>query len=470
MLGAALVAKAARVASVLEFLQARQAVCCIAKGAGLREMRRRPMARGDPPVALTPGGTPARAHPASRVAALAEQAMISGANFVAFLLFARFLPQATWGEFGFAYALAVFAQGFQRAWVTIPMISFSAAAGRWAQEQATWSRLNSMLALIVVGLFGLGAGAAVLFGVAWVGRATAMAAVMAAPMLLYEYGRRAVVLETRMGLLAAMGLIYALALTAIAAVGLRRELHGWLPAVAVTIAASSAYLIFLWRTRRRTAGDPARLSFLRQPSFIEFVRWASLSHLGFSGYNFGVQTLLGALAGPSALGIFHACRAFLQPVSVAIGAMDTVDKPRAAAALGSGGASAMRQALFRSLRAIAVIALPYVALVACFAEPLLAWVYKDRYAGQSSSVLAWCVVALGMIVAQPVESGLYVARMTRQMFFGRAFAAAISLLVAWLSISAWGVPGAVLAVALGYSVTAVAGLFLLARVRHVVDG
>ncbi len=63
----------------------------------------------------------------ARAAAVLEQLAVSGANFIAFLIFARQLAPAQFGEFGFAYALVLFVQGFQRALVTIPMIPFSAA-------------------------------------------------------------------------------------------------------------------------------------------------------------------------------------------------------------------------------------------------------------------------------------------------------------------------------------------------------
>ena len=85
-----------------------------------------------------------------RGAALVEQGAVAGANFVAFVLFARALEPAAWGEFGFAYALLLFLQGFQRALVTIPMVTFSARAadGGWEAGRRAWVRGNTSLALL----------------------------------------------------------------------------------------------------------------------------------------------------------------------------------------------------------------------------------------------------------------------------------------------------------------------------------
>lgn len=398
-----------------------------------------------------------------RVAALLDQGLISGANFVGFLLFARHAAPEIWGEFGFAYSMVLFIQGFQRAAVTIPMIPFSARNEGWLATRHQWERLNLAVAwlgatcLLVVAAIAAGAGAQ------WLARSGLLAAAMAVPMMIQEFARRGAIQEERFGTLVGAASAYALCLVAGGLTSADVGLGAWLPALAVAAGSLAAaavvhgaggrWPLLLPRMAIVAAGHP------------HFVRWASLSHLGFSGYNFGVQMLLGALAGPAAVGVFHACRTFIQPVVALIGAMDSVDKPKAASALAAQGPPGLRRVILRSLLAIALLGLPYLLGIAIGAEFVLELAYGARYLGSDTAVILWCVVAAGMIVAQPVESGLYVAERTKQMFFCRAVAASVSLVAAVPLIQAWGVDGALLSIAFGFFATAAAGAVILRRLQ-----
>jgi O-antigen/teichoic acid export membrane protein len=125
----------------------------------------------------------------------------------------------------------------------------------------------------------------------------------------------------------------------------------------------------------------------------------------------------------------------------------------------------MRRVLWRSLALIAALGVPYLALAAWAAEPLLALAYGGAYAGAAPVVSMWCVVALCSIVSQPVESGLYVARRTRALFISRALAAGVALAAAFVLVPAWGAVGALMAMAGGYALTALGGAWVLGRLR-----
>jgi O-antigen/teichoic acid export membrane protein len=401
-----------------------------------------------------------------RAAALIEQALVSGANFVAFVFFARTLDAAAWGSFGFAYALLLFVQGFQRALVTIPMIPFSAAAG-WDASRITWARTSTLLVLAAVVLPLLAAGVVALAGGGWLLQALLMAALMAPCVFAHEFARRAAVQERRFGTLAGMGAAYAAVMVLAALVVPPSPSVAWTPALAFAASAALSALLYRGVARLPLLPRPGRPGQGAGPggaeSYPQFAAWATASHLGYSGYNFGVQAILAVLAGPAALGVFHACRTLVQPVAVLTTAMDGIDKPRAAAALQRGGWPAMRAALVQQQGRVALPALPFLALVALAAEPILHLLYADVYAGQQAAVWAWCAVTLGAMLAQPVESGLYVARRTRQLFFARAAAAAAGLAAALVLVPLHGAAGALAAMALGFGVAAALGAWHLVR-------
>ena len=399
-----------------------------------------------------------------RAAVLSEQALLSGAHLLAFVLFARLLTPAEWGEFGFAFALVLFVQGFQRAWITIPMIPFSAAADGWAPARAAWVARNTALVGAAVLVLALAAALSLALQLGWVSRALALAAVLSGPLLLHEMARRTAVQESRWSLLAGSGLCYA----AVLGSGALAARHGppspWLPTLAVALAAGSATALHVLHTRLPLLTRPRDLSGSRE--YRHYGAWASGCHLGHAGYNFGIQALLAALAGPAAVGVFHACRTLVQPVATLASALDSIDKPRAAAALVDGGAPALRRLLCRTALVTSALALPYLALVALAADPLMAWVYGHRYDGQAAAVWWWCLVALCSLIAQPVESGLYVASRTRTLFLWRAVAAGGGLAAALVMVPRQGAVGALAAMALAFALAAGLGALSLQRLTR----
>lgn len=395
-----------------------------------------------------------------RLAALLDQGLVSGSHFVAFLAFARALEPAQWGRFGFAFAVLLFVQGFQRAAVTIPMIPFSADPGRWAATRMRWAEQNASVVGLCFGTLLALAAASLLVGSVWLVDSTLMSVCLLVPMLQMEYFRRHAIQEQQYGLLVCMALLYAAAMLA-AAMLAAAWASPWLAVVGMVVGGTAAVATAAMVLRMPPLAKPRWWSVGRD--YPGFVTWAGLSHVGFSGYNFGVQSILAALAGPAAVGAFHACRTFTQPVAALIGAMDSIDKPKAASAWVEGGPTKLRQVLVRAALLLLLLGLPYLLVVAGFAESLLQLAYAGRYAGSEPVVMLWCLAALAMMLAQPAESGLYVVRRTRVLFVGRVVAGSISLGLAYLLIGGLGAAGAVLAVATGFTLTVLISAAILWR-------
>jgi|GEM_PF-1954522 len=444
-----------------------------------------------------------------RVLALVEQAILSGTNFLVFLYCARILDREEWGVFAFGYSAVIFVQGFQRALVIIPMITFSGGHNAWANSARFWSRRNCFFTIMTCLSLLLIAGMLWLTGVKWVAMSLLLAALMTVATFFQEFWRRAVILDGRFYVLVGMAIFYGLgcAITlGVWSVNMRGfwmeagsflnlhvppswvpvNMHGfwmeagsflnlhvlpswvtvnmrgsWIVAGSVIVGASLATIIyFLFRKSRHSNTDVQAVA---PAGYLSFSRWAVLSHIGFSGYNFGIQSLLGAMGGPAAVGVFQATRTLMQPVNTFIGAMDSIDKPRAASRYSKSGRRGLFGALRRALLALLGLSVPYVVIASGYADWLLELAYAGRYTEQTHVVWMWGVVALAMVFAQPIESGLYVIRRTREMFFSRLGAAVLSIICApWLIIT-WGVSGALMAVLLGFIVTAVAGITILKR-------
>jgi O-antigen/teichoic acid export membrane protein len=394
-----------------------------------------------------------------RARSLADQALVSFGNLAAFLIYARHLTTEDWAIFGYAYVAAMFAQGFQRATISIPLIAYSSES--WARDRSQWVAQNALATAIAIVAM---VGAATLtntFSAEWITLSFAAAALILGPMFLFEFCRRSAIQEGQFALLPYMSVAYAISGIAVATLGVFGHATKWLPAIGTALACTSAVVVYYIFSRKPILQPPKPWE--PAADYVKFATWSSLSHLAFSGYFFGIQTVLAALADSNAVGIYFALRIFTQPVNTLVSAMDSVDKPRAAIALSSTGRGAMNRILNRSLVVMLCVAAPYLLTLVLFGDQLAHFLLGPKYADQKSVLWAWSVVACLMLLVQPVETGLYVLRRSSQLFLNRVVASAVGLTSAFLFIPGWGATGALMAMALALVSTWLLGRWSLGR-------
>lgn len=397
-----------------------------------------------------------------RIAALVDQGLISATNFALFVYSARILPIETWGAFGFAYALVLFCQGFQRAIVVIPMITFSRSQIEWQSAASNWSSINAQFTAGVTVLLAAAGGVLYWSNPGWASDSTLTAAILIPTTFIMEFCKRAAVQYERFELLVLMALAYCTLTVSSMVFWYLAGPSSWMPATSMLVGGIGAICCFaLMRPNRDARIVTNEVVFSNTHRNFSF--WASLSHVGFSGYNFGVQALLGSLAGPIALGVFHACRTLLQPVNTLIGAMDTIDKPRATRAYATNGRVGLFGAMARAIMVLLVLGGTYILSAMAMDSWLLEQIYGVKYRGQESIVRWWCLVALLTMIAQPIESAMYVAGLPKQMFYSRMVSTLFSLACAYWLIPDLGPTGALGAMVVGYGFSAIAGLLLINR-------
>lgn len=406
----------------------------------------------------------------ARYLVLVEQALISGSNFLLYVYAARMLPKDQWGTLSFALALLQVLQGFQRAFVTLPMVTSGDKQGVFANSLRFWRQMQGGITaatlLLVLGLYVI----ALYYLDAWVAEGILLTAVLVIPWYYMEFARRVIIMSSSMYRLLTMAIIYVCVLLIAVAVVHWRDFGHHLPLVFVSVMASAAVIssfsakVQLWPTmgiaRTNAGGSWTSTSLWR------FGRWAAASSLAYTGYNFAIQAILAAITGPAVLGVFTAARNLIQPISTLVQAIDSVDKPRAGRAYASRGMPGLWHVIRRSWAWLFLLALPYVALVGVFSESLLVVVYGEKYADASVPVQLWCVVMLIMILVQPLETGLYVLRRPDWLFYGRAISAGfVLMLTPWL-VMQWSVNGALVALAAGWGLAGVSAARRLAKTSH----
>lgn len=395
-----------------------------------------------------------------RAATLFEQATVAATGFLAMLFFARHLPTADWATFSFAAALMLLGQGMQLSIVILPMISFSQGRAPTDLEQPHWTWLNRAVLLAMLGASAL-AGAAVLWhSDSWMGWSFLYAVLLMPPAFGYEYLRRRLILARRYAALARAGLAYAVGVAAAVAGQLvvnappvLAALSFW-PGLLLALAASGV------RDPLRWAAPPT--TWLRP--LLRFAAPTVGSSLAFAGYTLAVQALLGAVSGAPAVAAFNATRMLIQPVNTLIGAFNSLDLPNAARAYTQGGQTLLHfQA--RAITRLVAVGGVYLALVAAFAGPLLAWLFDGRYS-DTAALWCWVVVGLLMLVATPTENVFYITRRPQWLLLSRLGAAATGCGIAVLLIPAHGTLGAVLSIAAGWLVALLGAGLALWRLRR----
>lgn len=396
--------------------------------------------------------------------ALAEQGLISGSNFVIYLLAARMLPREDWGALSFSLATILVLQGLQRAFVSLPMSTAGGSGEEVRRLMPVWNRVQFV---VTAGAIAVAGGFALLTTLGledWVTRSAIVASVLIGPMFYHEYSRRVVITTGSMQRLLGMGCVYAvgimLAPVALHLLGVGLSAKVFVASIAIATSAacviSGAPILFLLR---RDSGLKCG-----GRDIIRFGSWAAASSLAYSGYNFAVQAILAVFAGPAALGAFAAVRTLTQPVGTVIQAMDSVDKPRAGRAFADRGISGLWGVIRQSWIWLLALSLPYLAGISTFSNDVLALAYDDRYADASGLVVLWSAVMMVMIITQPLETGLYVVRRPDLLFMGRAVTAVLVLSVTPYLVSKWAASGALAALILGWLLAGVFGAVQL-RVR-----
>lgn len=404
----------------------------------------------------------------ARYIALAEQALISGSNFLLYIYAARMLPKEQWGALSFALASLQVLQGFQRAFVTVPMMTSGDKQGVFRRSLSFWSQMQGWVTGITLVLIISIYLVAYYLLEPWVSSSLLLVAVLLAPWYYMEYARRVVIMSYSMYRLLLMAIAYAL-IFLIAGAGAYSIGYKWgLSSFAILMACAAVVStlfarVRLWPVagRGEVNNDGGSWSIA---SLWRFGRWAAASSLAYSGYTFAIQAILAAIGGPATLGIYTAARNLIQPVNTLIQAIDSVDKPRAGWAYSQRGMSGLWQVIRRSWAWLLIIALPYLGMIGLFSETLLGFFYGEKYADASAPVQFWCLAILAMILVQPLETGLYVLRRPDWLFYGRAVSAGlVIMLTPWL-VTHWMVNGALIALVIGWGLAGVSAAWLLRKV------
>jgi O-antigen/teichoic acid export membrane protein len=257
-----------------------------------------------------------------------------------------------------------------------------------------------------------------------------------------EFGRR--VLYTKGRLRAAVGLdLVCYGTQAVVLVALwradRLTAETALYALAVTFALGAA--LAAWLLRARLSGS-IELRSLRENW--RFGKWLAAGEIGYWFSSHYYVYLGGVLLGSVASGVLKVGQTLLGPISVFLAFFVNYLPIVFARSTDPGGA------LKRSYRSVLPVVLLYCVFVAFFAEDLLVRVYGDAYGSYGAVVRLFALYYVLLGLSSPLVAFLAARRLTRPIFIGHAFGAAVSLAVGWILFETLGVEGGVVGMVLAW--------------------
>ena len=404
----------------------------------------------------------------ARLYALVDQGAQGVANILAMALLGRHLPVAQFGAIGTAIGIYYFVAGFHRSGVVLPYITEADGALSRAErhrEHSDWWWLSVVVSLMLAAALVLLAGGVMLVARVWpawgwAGMPLLLGALVTPPLLAAEQGRRWLYKRGRADLVALAAVAYAGAMLvgAVIAPMWRADAQGaalaWVLGGAAGAAVALAAVAPAAPVWRRSLACFARHR--------RFALWLSLTNIPYAIYSSAtVVVLIGVIDGPLAAAVFTAARTVTNPAVSLVSAVDSIDKPRAAQALASGGVAALRRTVAGTRWLLVALTGAWLGGVALGAGPLLDVVFHHRYAGISGEVRVLALAIFLFCLNQPSETLLIVLRASATLFATRCVTAVLTVALLVLG-SGHGVAGMAAGLAIAQAVN-LALLYLAER-------
>jgi O-antigen/teichoic acid export membrane protein len=170
--------------------------------------------------------------------------------------------------------------------------------------------------------------------------------------------------------------------------------------------------------------------------------------------------LLASLRGPLEVSVFVAMRTLMQPFMVLIRSLDAGDKNRFHNRA-SGTVAGMRRTFWRTFVFYGVIGLAALLVLSLISNPLIHLVYKDKFGGHPELLIEWCVYAVFLTLAMPIQSVVYLIHRQHQLMWWGTISSIVGLCIALFACKPLGAQGAMLSALCGAALGVIGGLWTI---------
>jgi O-antigen/teichoic acid export membrane protein len=404
------------------------------------------------PAASRPNTVARTAH--QGLLALSDQAIVSGTNFATTLLVGRYAASEELGSYALGFSLLLLAVAVQQALVCTPYTVFAAQRSGSGRRELAGSALIHALGLmlvassvaLIVALLLRVAGQSSLAGVIF-----ALTITLPATML-REFLRRFEFARLRMD--RGLWLDLAVAVVQLALLSLLVRLDSISAVTALlTFAVAAAAICGLWLLLARSdfvfRSEAVGTDLARHWAF---GRWGLAAGIVSHANNYSLPWLILAFAGREATGLFAACQTLVDLSNPVMLGLSNIIAPRAAHAMHSEGATALRRVVGWSTALVAALMIPFAATLIVSGVPIAAELFgKQQLASQHTLLALLAVAGVVVTLSMPASEGLAAAHHPRLNFLAGLIGLALLWPLAILLLPIAGLPGAALALLIGYA-------------------
>ena len=377
--------------------------------------------------------------------ALADQAVISGANFLATIVVSRWASPSQLGFYSIGFSWLVFVLGTQDSLVSLPYTiqrhhplgTPSEAAG----SSLAHSGLLSALAMVILVMAALGLSAhdaePALVATTWV------LAVVAPFVLLRELGRAFAFAHLQM----AQALILDIAVAAIQFAAL-----GWLvwsermsaatayTALGGACALTGAVWLYLARADFAIRRNQVRPAMERS---WDLGKWLFAGQITLSVQAYVTYWLLALGNGPTATGVYAACMSIVSFANPLISGFGNSLRPRAVLAFKEGGSPRLRRQAIRDSLLLGTVMTLFCTVVLFAGKDVMQLLYHGKeYEGQGHTITVLALALLASAVGVPASNALVSMEHPRPIVWASSIGLVVTVVLVWHLMGEWGLVGA----------------------------
>jgi O-antigen/teichoic acid export membrane protein len=375
---------------------------------------------------------------------LADQVLISGANFITTVLLARELGPDEFGNFVLVYLVLLFVNSLQGGLVTLPHNILGARRRGKDYARYTASTALSQLALAVVASLFAFAGWAVAW---WLASPVAPLLLALPPAIcasqVQEFARRVLYTERRIAAAFVVDLLayggQALAIVVLLQLRMLTAAHA-LYALAATFALGAA--LGCWKIRRSLEGAVDG-SVLRENW--NFGKWLAGGEILSNWLSTELFVCLSAVAlGTGAAGILRAVNTIFGPTRVIAYVANTMLPIRLSRTLADKGHSELHRQFNTACLVVVPVIGGYCLTAALLAGPVLWLLYGDKYVDAAPVLRLYAIFIFVTYAGVVLSTVLKAKQLTFGLFMSQLITCLVAIPVGSLLIATLGIYGAVL--------------------------
>ena len=377
--------------------------------------------------------------------ALADQAVVSGTNFLTAVIVGRICGPDELGIFSLGFAFVVLMIGVQESLISTPYVIYGnrrhgALRAQYAGSVLVHQTVLSAVAVIcmaaIAALLGAGIGPPGLVPVVWV------LAALIPFILLREFGRRlafahldvtkALMVDLAVATIQIGGLVWLAAGAKLSAVAAQTVAGSACAVVGITwLALACKRFAVRWRDVPRQWRQNWLLG-----------RWVCAGRATSVLHAYCVYWLLALTLGAAGTGEYAACMTVIMLSNPFLLGISNVLGPRAARAFAEGGSREVRRVVWKAALLLSVPMAIFCGLVVLFGDAALCVLYGSQYAGhqQTLAVLALSTLITALCIA--VDHGLCVMERPDVNFKAGLLGLGVTLLIALALVGPCGILGA----------------------------